>query len=813
LLSSFTSLSIILVDYTPMGEPSDPSLLDRIRSWAKHHASDRSKHSNNINITPQRSASPILPTTTRDLPDPEKAGPSSSPANATSHVNNNFNTSHHDSIAFNNTADKTSPVLPGPAPPPEHVKSEYASPNKPTLGGGDGTANVPVAKQPILKRAKAGTVRFGLHTYDALTHSWINVLLVFVPAGIIAKALNINPSVVFALNAVAIIPLAGMLSYATEVVASRLGDTLGALMNVSFGNAVELIIFIIALVKDEIRIVQASLVGSILSNLLLIMGMAFLLGGLRFQEQIYNSTITQMSACLLSLSVVSLVLPTAFHASFSDSTTADDRVLKVSRGTSVILLIIYVLYLLFQLKSHAYLYESTPQQIIDEESHPGILADMLGSSSSSDSSSSSSSSDSDSSSHTTSKRIRRAFRHRRRRKSSASTATTPSVISAPSVDRAPSYQSEIVQPQPQRRPSLLGAINSGDEADIDGDLEMRGAPPLVRDFVDGPSVEDHQQQLQFQDTKPERKQKKKHKKRHHYKRHGSHDEKRSIDDNSSIRKQGKQPAKEHSPKVGFSDDVQYAPAAADTGSPRKPFGIRQLSSRQVFPRPTLPKVLSQNVFVTPPPASGSPVPGAPMVPRTGVGAIRRTNSLPDRLNRQNTPSTPRQENLPPYPRAPDGEQEDEAEDEEKHNRMSRTAAVVLLLFSTALVAVCAEFLVDAIPAMIDATPVSQAFIGLIILPIVSNAAEHVTAVTVAAKNKMDLSIGVSVGSSIQIALFVTPLVVILGWIIGRDMSLYFTLFETISLFVTAFVVNFLVLDGRSNYLEGALLIAAYVIIA
>jgi len=791
-----------------MGEPSDPSLLDRIRSWAKHHASDRSKHNNNK--TPQQSDSPILPTTTRDLPDAEKAGPSTSPTNGTNHVNN-FNTSHHDNITFNNTADKTLPALPGPAPPPEHVKSEYASPNKSTLGGGDGTPNVPAPKPSIPKRAKAGSVRFFRHTYDALTHSWINLLLVAVPAGIIAKALNVNPSVVFALNAVAIIPLAGMLAYATEVVASRLGDTLGALMNVSFGNAVELIIFVIALVKNEIRIVQASLVGSILSNLLLIMGMAFLLGGLRFQEQIYNSTITQMSACLLSLSVVSLVLPTAFHASFSDSATADDRVLKVSRGTSVILLIIYVLYLLFQLKSHAYLYESTPQQIIDEESHPGILADMLGSSSSSDSSSSSSSSDSDSSSHTTSKRIRRAFRHRRRRKSSASTATTPSVISAPSVERAPSYQSDIVQPQPQRRLSALGAINSGDEADTDGDLEMRGAHPLVRDFVDGPSDE-HQQQLQFQDTKPERKQKKKHKKRHHYKRHGSHDEKQSVDDNSSIRKQGKQPVKVSSPKVGFSDDVQYAPAAA-TGSPRKPFGIRQLSSRQVFPRPTLPKMLSQNVFVSPPPTTGSPVPGAPMVPRTGVGAIRRTNSLPDRLNRQNTPSSTQQENLPPYPRTPDGEPENEEEDEEKHSRMSRTAAVVLLLIATALVAVCAEFMVDAIPEMIEATPVSQAFIGLIILPIVSNAAEHVTAVTVAAKNKMDLSIGVSVGSSIQIALFVTPLVVILGWIIGRDMSLYFTLFETISLFVTAFVVNFLVLDGRSNYLEGALLIAAYVIIA
>ncbi|KAH0157708.1 hypothetical protein KCU67_g7805, partial [Aureobasidium melanogenum] len=791
-----------------MGEPSDPSLLDRIRSWARHHASDRSNHNNNI--TPQRSASPILPTT-RALPNAEKAGPSLTPSTALHHVNTN--SSHHDSITFNNTADKTSPALPAPAPPPEHVKSEYASPNQPTLGGQDGTDNVPATKPSIIKRAKAGTVRFGLHTYDALTHSWVNVLLVFVPAGIIVKALDVNASVVFALNAVAIIPLAGMLAYATEVVASRLGDTLGALMNVSFGNAVELIIFVIALVKDEIRIVQASLVGSILSNLLLIMGMAFTLGGLRFQEQIYNSTITQMSACLLSLSVVSLVLPTAFHASFSDSTAADNAVLKVSRGTSVILLIIYILYLLFQLKSHAYLYESTPQQIIDEESHPGILADMLGSSSSSDSSDSSSSSDSDTSSHTTSRRIRRAFRHRRRRKSSASTATTPSVISAPSVERAHSHQSEILQPQPQRRPSALGAINSGDEADTDGELEMRGAPPLIRDFVDGPAVEEHQQQLQFQDTKPDtRKHKKKHKKRHHHKRHGSHDEKQSIDEASSIRKQGKQPIKELVPKVGFSDHVHYAPAA-DTGSPRKPFGIRQLSSRQAFPRPALPKMLSQNVFVTPPPITGSPVTGAPMMPRTGVGALRRTSSLPDRLNRQNTPSTLPQDNLPPYARSLGAEQENEEETDEEHNRMSRTAAVVLLLFSTALVAVCAEFMVDAIPAMIDATPVSQAFIGLIILPIVSNAAEHVTAVSVAAKNKMDLSIGVSVGSSIQIALFVTPLVVILGWIIGRDMSLYFTLFETISLFVTAFVVNFLVLDGRSNYLEGALLIAAYIIIA
>jgi Ca2+:H+ antiporter len=81
------------------------------------------------------------------------------------------------------------------------------------------------------------------------------------------------------------------------------------------------------------------------------------------------------------------------------------------------------------------------------------------------------------------------------------------------------------------------------------------------------------------------------------------------------------------------------------------------------------------------------------------------------------------------------------------------------------------------------------------------------------KNKMDLAIGIAVGSSIQIALFITPLIVILGWIMNKDMTLYFNIFETVALFVTVLVVNFLVLDGRSNYLEGSLLIAAYTIIA
>jgi Ca2+:H+ antiporter len=157
---------------------------------------------------------------------------------------------------------------------------------------------------------------------------------------------------------------------------------------------------------------------------------------------------------------------------------------------------------------------------------------------------------------------------------------------------------------------------------------------------------------------------------------------------------------------------------------------------------------------------------------------------------------------------------DDDDDDDDEPEISHTTAVILLLTSTGLVALCAEFMVDSIRDVVGAgSVISEAFIGLILLPIVGNAAEHVTAVTVAMKNKMDLAIGVALGSSIQIAIFVTPLVVIIGWIMNKEMSLYFTLFETVSMFVSAFIVNFLVLDGRSNYLEGALLCSAYVIIA
>jgi Ca2+:H+ antiporter len=141
------------------------------------------------------------------------------------------------------------------------------------------------------------------------------------------------------------------------------------------------------------------------------------------------------------------------------------------------------------------------------------------------------------------------------------------------------------------------------------------------------------------------------------------------------------------------------------------------------------------------------------------------------------------------------------------------AAGTCLVLVTILVAVCAEYLVGSIDAIVASSGISKTFIGLILLPIVGNAAEHVTAVVVAYKDKMDLAIGVAIGSSMQIALFVTPFLVILGWILGQPMTLHFQGFETVVFFLSVLVVNYLIQDGKSNYLEGCMCIGTYAVIS
>ncbi|KAG7406850.1 Vacuolar calcium ion transporter [Fusarium oxysporum f. sp. raphani] len=345
-------------------------------------------------------------------------------------------------------------------------------------------------------------------TNVTLMSNYVNVLLPFVPLGIIAGVLGWSTAAVFSLNFIAIIPLAAVLSFATEEISIPLGESLGGLLNATFGNGVELIVSIVALKKNQIEVVQSSMLGSILSNLLLVMGSSFLLGGLVNMKD-DSATAPSRPSPLYSI------------LDSSDQHGKTESILWHSRGTAIILLILYALYLCFQLRTH------------------------------------------------------------------------------------------------------------------------------------------------------------------------------------------------------------------------------------------------KNLF------------------SEGSGG---TSSLDE-------------------------------EADEPESVMSPWSATAVLVAVTVVISFCADYLVGSIDSIAKDAHTSKSFIGLILIPIVGNAAEHATACVMAVRNKMDLATGVAIGSSIQIALLVTPLLVVLGWANKLPMGLNFNNLETVIFAVSVLVVTGTVQDGKSNYLEGAMLVGLYIIIA
>ncbi|NJK35342.1 MAG: calcium/proton exchanger [Oscillatoriales cyanobacterium SM2_2_1] len=338
--------------------------------------------------------------------------------------------------------------------------------------------------------------------------------LIFLPLSAIAHLGNWGSVPLFVTAALSILPLAAWLSRATEEVAVVLGESWGGLLNATFGNATELILAIAALNAGLVGVVKASLTGSVMGNLLLVMGLAVFLGGLRYREQEFQPTVARVNASAMNLAVVAMLLPTAAHLSAPNFPA--DQLQQLSVWVAVVLIGVYAMTLLFSMKTHAYLY-----------------------------------------------------------------------------------------------------------------------------------------------------------------------------------------------------DIGKSAAEADANHP--------------------------------------PV------------------------------------NLPLW--------------------------LSVLLGATVLVAIESEFLVSSLESATEILGLPQLFTGVILLPVIGNAAEHATAVTVAMKNKMELSMGVAVGSSLQIALFVAPLLVILGWFLGQPMDLNFNVFELVGVAVAVLIANSISSDGRSNWLEGALLLSTYLVIA
>lgn len=353
--------------------------------------------------------------------------------------------------------------------------------------------------------------------------SYLNILLIFIPLSLLSHNLNWDAALRFSFSFMAIIPLAKLLGVSTEEMSIKLGPTWAGLLNASFGNAVEIIVGIAALLQNQLDIVKTSMLGSVLSNILLVLGCSFLAAGLRFEESHFGATAAQASSSLMTLSCITMVIPAAYSSvRVKDIDERKAGVLVISRGTAIMLLFIYLAYLWFQLKTHTKLF------------HPDA--------------------------------------------------------------------------------------------------------------------------------------------------------------------------------------------------------------------------------------------------------------------RDNADSAPRVE-------------------EAEVANMSILAAATSLLIVTVITAVCADYLVSSIEETAERYHIPKPFIGLILLPIVANAAEHVTSVWMAQKDRMELAIGICVGSSIQIATFVVPLLVVVGWITHHDLTLQFGDFDTIVFFVSVFLVNTLIQDGKSNYMEGLMLIILYLVIA
>jgi Ca2+:H+ antiporter len=181
-------------------------------------------------------------------------------------------------------------------------------------------------------------------------------LLIFIPISIVAEKMEWGALPVFGLSAIGIIPVAIWLSTATEEIAVITGPSIGALLNAVFGNATELIIALVALRAGLIDIVKASITGTIVSNLLLVMGLSMLLGGLRYKEQEFQPIVARVNGSTMTLAVTAIVLPALVVATTAGGVD-ESEIARLSVATAIILMVVYALTLVFSLKTHSYLYD------------------------------------------------------------------------------------------------------------------------------------------------------------------------------------------------------------------------------------------------------------------------------------------------------------------------------------------------------------------------------------------------------------------------------------------------------------------------
>ena len=200
---------------------------------------------------------------------------------------------------------------------------------------------------------------------------YLYILLVFIPVTIIGKFTGFSDTLLFLCSALAIIPLAGVMGKSTDDIACFCGQKVGGLLNATFGNATELIIAFVAMKEGMFDVVKASLAGSVLGNILLVLGMSMFAGGLRYKIQKFNKNTISITASMLLLSVLGLSIPAIFmHTLPEESLTAQYEGLSII--VAVLMLLVYIMQFVFSFVTHRVLYEDAVPAEGEEEHNANL---------------------------------------------------------------------------------------------------------------------------------------------------------------------------------------------------------------------------------------------------------------------------------------------------------------------------------------------------------------------------------------------------------------------------------------------------------
>ncbi|GFR46341.1 hypothetical protein Agub_g7912 [Astrephomene gubernaculifera] len=538
--------------------------------------------------------------------------------------------------------------------------------------------------------------QFKVEARAFLLESWkLNLLLFALPFAFIARFADWGDGATFTLSCLALVPLAERLGFVTEQLAMYTSDTLGGLLNATFGNATEMIISAFALIQARhgstatyLRVVQLSLLGSVVSNLLLVMGTAFIAGGFRNKMQTFNQTGINVNAGMLVLATFAVLLPSLLDATHTEVKGGNRSELALSRFECIFMFLCYCVFLFFQLKTHSDLFDES-----------GGASDPP---------------------------------------TAATTTTTRTPAIGPSAPASGGGGLGSFPPSPP----LLGSsgyIGGGS-----------GRATGVGNGGFGASL--------------------------------------------------------NNPGGAGESDLEAAGGGGGSGGGGVGGGLLRSCS-----------IDGREVTIGGRFASGAVAVGGrnlEMVEkRTGSGRSTGKAADVERLplvtaDRSTGPGDhDEDDDEGRSPSSHGGEEEEEAP------VLSRTGCFLWLAGVTVFISFLSEFVTDAIKGASHSLGIPMPFLTTILLPIVGNAAEHASAIVFAYRNRIEIALGVAVGSSTQVSMMVVPFCVLLAWTMGLPLDLDFTSFEAFVLFGCVLLAVLVVQDGHANYLKGILLLLTYFFIS